>query len=119
MSTDLATTSSEVPPDSKGSPSEEYHEHFNDADGDVVLKSSDGTKFRTYALLLRLSSSFFRTMLDLPQPAASHTQGAVLLLDEDAGVIANVLTVISGKAFSPQLVRLFDVTVLYYISNHM
>lgn len=92
-------------------PSDEYHESFNDPRGDIVLKSSDGIKFRTYSLVLRLSSSFFQTLLELPQPSESSAQGvsfSVLPLDEDAAVIANALTMVSGKAFPHDIVRPFS-----------
>lgn len=85
----------------------EYHESFNDPEGDVVLKSSDGVRFRTYALILRLSSSFFQTMLELPKVSESGAQGAAILsLDEDAAVIANALTMVSGKSFPSEIVSL-------------
>lgn len=94
------------------SPSEaaldEYHESFSDPKADIVLRSRDGTKFRTYALVLRLSSSFFEALLDLPDvsegEARNATSRGVLQLDEDGAVIANALTMMSGKAFPPEMV---------------
>lgn len=87
-------------------PPDEYHESFNDPDGDVVLKTSDGVKLRTYALILRLSSSVFQSMLERPKASERGAQGQIILsLDEDAVVIVNALTMVSGKAFPTDIVR--------------
>lgn len=78
-------------------------------------KEHVSVKFRTYTLILRLSSSFFRTMLELPQPGEADAQRAVILpLDENATVIANALTMVSGKAFQSNMVC--SSLLLFYIS---
>ena len=39
---------------------------FDDAEADVILRSSDGVDFRVHKLLLSLVSTFFRDMFSLP-----------------------------------------------------
>lgn len=99
MSVSAAAGSNDMPLD-------EYHESFNDRNGDTVLKSADGIKFRTYAVILRLSSPCFRTMLELPKAIEGDapTPHNVLPLDEKAAVIAIALPLVSGKAFPPDIV---------------
>lgn len=90
---------------SASEPPEEYHALFNDKDGDVVLKSNDGVRFRTYALVLRLSSSVLQDMLGHKQSLEGESQeDIVLVLDEEAAVIVNALIMVSGKAIPPDIV---------------
>ncbi|KAI6149583.1 hypothetical protein BKA82DRAFT_995139 [Pisolithus tinctorius] len=42
---------------------------FNHGKADVILRSSDNVDFRVFRLFLSLSSSFFETLFDLPQPS--------------------------------------------------
>lgn len=57
---------------------------FDNPDADVILRSSDKepVDFRTFKLLLSLSSSFFSEILTLPQPA-SDTYDAPTLYSDD------------------------------------
>lgn len=71
-----------------------HHELFQDADADLVLRSSDGVKFGTHRLFLR-TSSFFETMFGLPQ-AISELQ-----LDEDSSIVEPVLILVSNLPFPP------------------
>ncbi|KAI6112981.1 hypothetical protein F5141DRAFT_1110814 [Pisolithus sp. B1] len=45
---------------------------FNHAKADVILRSSDNVDFRVFRLFLSLSSSFFETLFDLPQPSEEN-----------------------------------------------
>lgn len=45
-----------------------YHPLFSNPNGDVVLRSSEGTLYRLHSYTLRASSGLFDTMFSLPQP---------------------------------------------------
>lgn len=45
-----------------------YHPLFSCSDGDVVLRSTEGTLYRLNSYTLRRSSGLFDTMFSLPQP---------------------------------------------------
>ncbi|KAI6097666.1 hypothetical protein EDD16DRAFT_594554 [Pisolithus croceorrhizus] len=45
---------------------------FNHAKADVILRSSDNVDFRVFKLFLLLSSPFFETLFDLPQPSEDN-----------------------------------------------
>ncbi|TFY60660.1 hypothetical protein EVJ58_g4999 [Rhodofomes roseus] len=48
---------------------------FNDSDGDLILRSSDGVDFRVFGVILRLASPFFASMLEVGR--ASHAAADV------------------------------------------
>ncbi|KAF8273062.1 hypothetical protein EI94DRAFT_1564704 [Lactarius quietus] len=41
---------------------------FDDADADIILRSSDQVDFHVYRVLLSKSSPFFKSIFSLPQP---------------------------------------------------
>jgi BTB/POZ domain len=45
-----------------------YHPLFSSPDGDVILRSAEGTLYRLHSYILRTSSGLFETMFSLPQP---------------------------------------------------
>ena len=45
-----------------------YHPVFSNPNGDVVLRSTEGTLYRLHSYILRASSGLFETMFSLPQP---------------------------------------------------
>lgn len=45
-----------------------YHPLFSSSNGDVVLRSTEGTLYRLHSYTLRASSGLFDTMFSLPQP---------------------------------------------------
>jgi len=45
---------------------------FDDAEADVIIRSSDDVDFRVYKLLLCLASSFFKDMFSLPQGSSGN-----------------------------------------------
>ncbi|KAL1756943.1 hypothetical protein FB107DRAFT_210290 [Schizophyllum commune] len=76
----LATTSASLAvkpraPERYSAPNEvnlgPLHPEFAASDADVELRSSEGTRFRTYARRLAVGSGFFRTLLSLPQPSGA------------------------------------------------
>jgi hypothetical protein len=73
---------------------------FASPDADIVLSTADGQTFRTYALILRETSGFFRGTLSHPQsPITSPGVVMTLHLDEKADTISALLSVITGKEF--------------------
>lgn len=49
-----------------------YHPLFFYPDGDVVLRSNEGTLYRLHSYTLRTSSGLFETMFSLPQPPKTY-----------------------------------------------
>ena len=49
--------------------SDDYQPPFDDADADVILRSSDGVDFRVYKVILSKASLFFKDMFTLPPPS--------------------------------------------------
>ena len=45
-----------------------YHPLFSSPDGDVILRSTEGTLYRLHSYILRTSAGLFETMFSLPQP---------------------------------------------------
>lgn len=61
-------------------------------DGDIVLKSSDGVKFRVDSAILRRASPFFFTMLQLPSPHEDlHSLPVPIEMSETADVLDDIL----------------------------
>ena len=46
----------------------DYGPPFDDADADVIFRSSDGVRFQAYRVILSKASPFFRDMFSIPQP---------------------------------------------------
>ena len=71
---------------------------FDDADADIIIRSSDDVDFRVYKVILAKASPVFRTMLSLPQSSPSSPKTAphstselpVVQLTEDAKTLENV-----------------------------
>ncbi|GJE93027.1 BTB domain-containing protein [Phanerochaete sordida] len=64
-----------------------------DEEGDIILRSSDGTDFHVYKVVLILASPWFRTMFSLQQPAEStaSTERPVIDVPEDAETLDALL----------------------------
>ncbi|KAI0061891.1 hypothetical protein BV25DRAFT_1886139, partial [Artomyces pyxidatus] len=54
---------------------------FDDADADIILRSSDLVDFRTHKIILAKSSPFFRAMLSLPQPTSEPLHDGLLVIN--------------------------------------
>ncbi|KAH9967175.1 hypothetical protein BC827DRAFT_572321 [Russula dissimulans] len=69
---------------------------FDDADADIVLRSSDRVEFLVYKVILSKASPFFKTMFSLPQPAMDTPQDSRPIIDltEDSRALAIVLSAI-------------------------
>ncbi|KAI0255963.1 hypothetical protein BJV78DRAFT_1113987, partial [Lactifluus subvellereus] len=44
---------------------------FDDADADIILRSSDQVNFHVYKVILSVASPFFKDMFSLPQPVGA------------------------------------------------
>ncbi|KZT24213.1 hypothetical protein NEOLEDRAFT_1094847 [Neolentinus lepideus HHB14362 ss-1] len=85
-----------------------YHPLFSSDDADVVLGCKDGTTyFRLHSFILKMTSSWFRTMFSLPQqtpisatpPEPSSRPGSsdIIHLDEDANTLEGLFRMICGQ----------------------
>ena len=82
------------------------HPLFNASDADIILCSSDNVYFRVHSLILQLTSSWFRTLLSLPQCPPSYKQSdsppptpipEVINMMETADVIEGLLAMAGGR----------------------
>ncbi|KAH7922633.1 hypothetical protein BV22DRAFT_1131288 [Leucogyrophana mollusca] len=67
---------------------------FDHPDADIILRSSDGVDFRTFKIILSLSSPVFRDMFSVPQPP--HAQDSTsappaVLVSEDSKTLRALL----------------------------
>jgi len=85
---------------STGSPEPLFHPSFCSPDGDIVLAAKGGNLFfRLHSFILKTTSSWFRTMLSLPQGQSPSTE--VIFMDEDEDTLELVLRMISGLPLLP------------------
>jgi len=61
------------------------------ADGDVVLRSSDGQDFKVHSIVLREASPFFRDMFRLPKASGASAAYAPILMTETTNVLNDLL----------------------------
>ncbi|KAA1470181.1 hypothetical protein DENSPDRAFT_870783 [Dentipellis sp. KUC8613] len=54
---------------------------FYYADGDVVLRSSDGVQFRLHKLILKIASPVFDDTFSVPQPPTAETDSDIPIVD--------------------------------------
>ncbi|KAF7974706.1 hypothetical protein HWV62_11493 [Athelia sp. TMB] len=95
---------------------------FNDADADVILRSSDNVYFKVFKLLLSMGSPLFKDMFSLPQPPTSSEDGAgetkggvpVIQVTETAKILRMLLSMCypMGAVDQPALDKLEDVDLL-------
>ncbi|KAH9857840.1 hypothetical protein C2E23DRAFT_899436 [Lenzites betulinus] len=72
------------------------HPAFSSPNADLVLRSKDDTLFRISSDTLSRASAWFRSMLSLPQAAASPSPGAEPIQVDESAVLAALLSMISG-----------------------
>lgn len=84
-----------TPPGSEHS-STAFGPPFDDADADIILRSSDRVDFMVYKVILSKASPVFKTMFSLPQPATDTPQGSLPTIDlaENSKVLVALLSVI-------------------------
>ncbi|OBZ79218.1 hypothetical protein A0H81_00719 [Grifola frondosa] len=70
------------------------HPVFASLNADIALCSKDNTTFRIHSHILIVASGWFRTMFTLPQGTACTSEA--LQMEEDADVLAGLLTIVSG-----------------------
>ncbi|GBE80623.1 hypothetical protein SCP_0303380 [Sparassis crispa] len=84
---------------------------FDDADADIIIRSSDGVDFRVYKVVLSKASPVFKDMFTLPaeKPAQiSQLSIPVVSVTEDSRTLENLLRMCYPVA-QPVLTRLEDV----------
>ncbi|KAI5116673.1 hypothetical protein M0805_003314 [Coniferiporia weirii] len=82
---------------------QEYHPDFAASDGDIVVASKEGTRFRVQSSVLSVASSFFRDTLSLPQgkDTAASASTDVIDLDEPTRVVETLLCIVYCKGINP------------------
>ncbi|THH34119.1 hypothetical protein EUX98_g36 [Antrodiella citrinella] len=78
------------------------HPDFSDEEADVVLSSQEGILFRIHSIILKMSSSWFRTLFTLPQSSkteqtASAMSQEVIPMSESADILEVLLSMACGK----------------------
>ncbi|KAJ7718000.1 hypothetical protein DFH07DRAFT_860700 [Mycena maculata] len=77
-----------------------FHPSFCSPDGDIVLAAKGGDLFfRLHSFILKTTSSWFRTMLSLPQGQSSSVE--VIFMDEDEDTLELLLRMVSGLPLLP------------------
>jgi len=75
-----------------------YDPAFAETDANIVLHSSDGTKYRIPSFTLRTTSGFFRDMMTLPQcnDPSLNRDDDYIILGETSKVLGTLFRMISG-----------------------
>ncbi|KAL1758196.1 hypothetical protein FB107DRAFT_288710 [Schizophyllum commune] len=99
---------------------------FDDAEADVILRSSDGVDFRVHKLLLSLVSTFFRDMFSLPHVgqggpddgdrATGGAQTPVVEVEENADLLEKFLRWCDPRCTPSPIATWEDVNALVMIS---
>ncbi|THG98411.1 hypothetical protein EW145_g7432 [Phellinidium pouzarii] len=89
----------------------DFHPRYR-SDGDIVLLSLDGVKFRVHSAILVISSDFFRQMFELPQP--SSTAGTPVQMDEESTLLAILLDLVYPRGSLPII---NDIDVVRRVAN--
>jgi hypothetical protein len=94
-----------------------YGPPFDDADADVILRSSDRVDFLVYKVILSKASAVFNSMFSLPQPANAvriqPDSRPIIDLAESSKVLATLLSSIYPLSLPWELFSLNDfITVL-------
>ncbi|KAL5513455.1 hypothetical protein ACEPAH_3854 [Sanghuangporus vaninii] len=85
----------------------DFHPRYDNADGDIVLSSSDGILFRVHSVILKLASGFFKQMLEIPRVASENAHDP-LPLDEDGKTICLLLDGIYPRNDASELPSTYD-----------
>jgi hypothetical protein len=96
----------------------DYPPPFDQADADVIMRSSDNIHFRFHKLILSLASPFFRGLFSLPQPSGNtqsddDEQQEIPIVDlQDDAQTVDALLRFCYPTTTPVLVTLADATCL-------
>ena len=84
-----------------------YHPLFSSSNGDVVLRSTEGTLYRLHSYTLRASSGLFDTMFSLPQPKICRlSHNYHYSTSGDAGLYPDILDVYEADFPMAEVLRL-------------
>jgi hypothetical protein len=86
--------------DSPSNDSRKYHPLFSSDEGNVIIRSSDGTHCRLPSVVLRTASGFFRLMLTLPQGEGTAPLEDTIAIDEGEDVAERLFKMISGLSLA-------------------
>ena len=93
-------------PDAASLPEQTTPEPMQFADGDVVLRSSDGQDFKVHSIVLREASPFFRDMFRLPKVSGASAAYAPILMTETTNVLNDLLRWIYPTNTAPTVDRI-------------
>ena len=105
MNNDIEVPTSEL----QEKDAEVFHEDYSYPDGDLVLKSTDGTLFRVHSLIIKLSSDYFQGLLEKPQPRNAVWMGPIPVDDDDKTLLALLDIIYPNKTFHLDISTSFDV----------
>ncbi|KAJ7502835.1 hypothetical protein B0H11DRAFT_2170877 [Mycena galericulata] len=96
----MQSESEDSQPQTRVSEPPPFHASFCSPDGDIVLAAKGGNLyFRLHSFILKTTSSWFRTMLSLPQGQSPSME--IIFMDEDENTLELVLRMISGLPLLP------------------
>ncbi|KAJ6522249.1 hypothetical protein B0H19DRAFT_973623 [Mycena capillaripes] len=81
-------------------PNHVYHPDFASPDTDIVLESSEGTRYRLHKYTLCTTSGLFKSLLSLPPPPGGHSTEPIAIHEPDA-VVEPLLRIMCGLATRP------------------
>src|ERR1700733_6627704 len=93
-------------PDAASLPKQTTPEPMQFADGDVVLRSSDGQDFKVHSIVLREASPFFRAMFRCPKVSGASAAYAPILMTETTNVLNDLLRWIYPTNTAPTVDRI-------------
>ena len=104
MNNDIEVPTSEL----QEKDAEVFHENYSYPDGDLVLKSTDGTLFRVHSLIIKLSSDYFQGLLEKPQPRNAVWTGPIPVDDDDKTLLSLLDIIYPNKTFHLDISTSFD-----------
>ncbi|KAI0339895.1 hypothetical protein BDW22DRAFT_1431378 [Trametopsis cervina] len=96
MDADIVIANVASSDDSPSAPTRTFVPPFDDADADLIVRSSDGFYFQVYKVILAKASEVFKDMFAVPQPGQQGTEGEdaeipVVALAEDGKTLDRLL----------------------------
>lgn len=80
-------------------------------DGDIILRSLQGTLFRLHSYTLRTTSGLFRTIFTLPQPCSPPPTPIIIPIYEPTSLLTQFLPLLTGRP-SPKPLHSLDLGTL-------
>ncbi|KAM6499140.1 hypothetical protein JOM56_004648 [Amanita muscaria] len=80
-------------------------------DGDIILRSLQGTLFHLHSYTLRTTSGLFRTIFTLPQPCSPPPTPIIIPIYEPTSLLTQFLPLLTGRP-SPKALHTLDLGTL-------